>query len=131
MICNQKGIGTRNVKSSFVLLEDSTPPLKTSDHVTVPSFGVSGRVARKGICNSPNTVYVAGTRNYKCGSLGHEMKCPGSEVTCIVHAASCMVPGILDAIDSTTGTGTRAPNLLNLAGALTPSQLKPYDGVLV
>ena len=32
------------------------PSLNTSDHVTIPTFGISDRIAHKGICNPPNTI---------------------------------------------------------------------------
>ena len=37
------------------------PSLNTSDHVTIPTFGISDRIAHKGICNPPNTILGKGT----------------------------------------------------------------------
>ena len=46
MICNPKGIRTKRHHVFFGLVEDSIPPLLTSDHVTIPIFGIPSTVAQ-------------------------------------------------------------------------------------
>ena len=46
MICNPKGIRTKRHHAFFGLVEDSIPPLLTSDHVTIPIFGIPTTVAQ-------------------------------------------------------------------------------------
>ena len=46
MICNPKGIRTKRHHVLFGLVEDSIPPLLTSDHVTIPIFGIPTTVAQ-------------------------------------------------------------------------------------
>ena len=46
MICNPKGIRTKRLHVFFGLVEDSIPPLLTSDHVTIPTFGIPSTVAQ-------------------------------------------------------------------------------------
>ena len=63
---NQWSVIWRESEREFYKLSRSGrglyPSLNTSDHVTIPTFGISERIAHKGICNFSNTMIGKGIR---------------------------------------------------------------------